>query len=224
MILSVPQFDQNWLNLTSYYSTSSLSSFSIPTLPSPLTFALNYRLTVRSNLSSPVIIWGLGCEGEKTTDNHMISFARHFTPSSPPSFPDAININVLLRSLIFHLFSPLCTFFCLCVPTFILGFTPSSSYEGTTMSNPRIPYPLLCHSSFSSSFVKHVVSSFQQEWIWQAEASVGGVRWTVFVCVPVCVHVFYLKWSVIVCSLTQWWIINSSVCLCGSAEGPRVES
>ena len=63
--------------------------------------------------------------------------------------------------------------------------------------------------------------SFEQEWTWQPAASGGWVSWTVFVCLPFSACVFYLKWSVIVCSLTRWWIINSSVCLCGSAAGGR---
>lgn len=63
--------------------------------------------------------------------------------------------------------------------------------------------------------------SFEQKWTWQPAASGGGVSWTVFVCPPFSACVFYLKWSVIVCSLTRWWIINSSVCLCGSAGGGR---
>ncbi len=175
MILSVPHFDQAWSHLTSFNSTSSFTSLSILLLPSPLTFALNYRLSVRSNLSSPVIIRWLGCEGEKTiTWSNLLIIS---LPLSPPSFPNAININAPLWSLIFRLFSPL---WLVILPVF-LSLCPHS-YPGLHSfillrghDHVRPLYPILSCVSF---FLFLLLCQTCSEFLWAAvDMTARGLGW-----------------------------------------------
>lgn len=75
------------------------------------------------------------------------------------------------------------------------------------------PWP--CSLVFSHvSSVIHLFSSLRSK---RTSENRLKVRWTTFLLALVCLP--FLKQSAVVCSLTQRWVINSSVCLSGSWAG-----